>query len=112
VDLAAGWALSLSGYDPEAPPDLLRCIFGNPLRPVAVNPTWLTWQGGTAARLAWAAYDHRELLSGRLGNARLGVLADALAEAGCTHGQLLAHLRSGGGHVRGCCAVDALLGRG
>jgi tetratricopeptide (TPR) repeat protein len=92
VDLASGWALSLSGYDPEAPLDLLRCIFGNPFRPVAVNPTWLTWQGETVARLARAAYDHPELPSGVLGNAGLAVLADALEEAGCTHGQLLGPL--------------------
>jgi hypothetical protein len=39
------------------------------------------------------------------------VLADMLEEAGCSDPQLLGHLRSPGPHVRGCFAVDALLGR-
>ena len=42
----------------------------------------------------------------------LPVLADALEEAGCTDTDLLAHCRSGGGHLRGCWAVDLLLGKG
>jgi hypothetical protein len=39
------------------------------------------------------------------------VLADALEEAGCTDPALLRHLRPGGGHVRGCHVLDALLGK-
>ena len=35
----------------------------------------------------------------------------ALEEAGCTDAQLLAHVRSPGPHVRGCFAVDAVLGK-
>src|SRR5262249_32273139 len=31
---------------------LLRCIFGNPVRPVAVDRAWLAWQGGVIPRLA------------------------------------------------------------
>jgi hypothetical protein len=38
------------------------------------------------------------------------VLADALEEAGCTDRTLLEHCR-GGLHVRGCWAVDLLLGK-
>jgi hypothetical protein len=38
------------------------------------------------------------------------VLADALEEAGCGDADLLGHLRSPGPHVRGCLAVDLLLG--
>jgi hypothetical protein len=40
----------------------------------------------------------------------LPYLADALLDAGCDDDNLLRHLRSPGGHVRGCWAVDALLG--
>jgi hypothetical protein len=90
---------------------LLRDLFGNPFRPVSVDPAWLAWQGGTVARLAQAAYDERDLPSGRLDPARLAVLADALEEAGCSDPALLGHLRSGGEHARGCLAVDALLGK-
>ncbi len=39
--------------------------------------------------------------------ARLAVLTDA----GCTDAELLEHLRGEGPHLRGCYAVDMLLGR-
>jgi hypothetical protein len=41
---------------------------------------------------------------------RLPVLADALEDAGCT-AAILDHLRGPGPHVRGCFAVDLILGR-
>jgi hypothetical protein len=91
---------------------LLRDILGNPFRPPpAIDPAFLTWNAGTVARLAQAAYDNRLLPSGELDPARQGVLADALEEAGCTDVELLGHLRGPGPHVRGCWAVDLLLGR-
>jgi hypothetical protein len=49
--------------------------------------------------------------AGRLDPTRLAVLADALEEAGCADAELLGHLRGPGLHVRGCWAVDSLLGR-
>ena len=42
---------------------------------------------------------------------RLPLLADALEDAGCTDADLLGHLRSPGPHVRGCWAVDLVLGK-
>jgi hypothetical protein len=42
---------------------------------------------------------------------RLPILADALEEAGCDEPALLAHCRSDGPHVRGCWAVDLVLGK-
>jgi hypothetical protein len=47
-----------------------------------------------------------------LDTVRLAVLADALEEAGCADPDLLGHLRGPGPHVRGCWAVDLLLGKG
>jgi hypothetical protein len=91
---------------------LLRDLFGTPFRPVALDPSWLAWEGGTVVRLAQAAYDNRKLPEGHLEPDRLAVLADALEDAGCTHADLLGHLRSPGPHVRGCWAVDLLLGKG
>jgi hypothetical protein len=88
---------------------LLCDIFGNPFRPVTVSPAWQTPQ---VVSLAQAAYDQRELPTGRLDPARLAVLADALEEAGCTDGDLLGHLRGPGPHLRGCWAVDLILGKG
>jgi hypothetical protein len=91
--------------------DLLRDIFGNPFRPIAINPAWLNWNDGTVRRLATAVYQERELPSGHLDVARMGVLADALEDAGCADLDLLAHLRGLGPHVRGCWVIDLLTGR-
>jgi hypothetical protein len=90
---------------------LIRCIFGNRFRPVALDPAWLAWHGGATVRLARAVYEERELPSGHLDAARLAVLADMLEEAGCSDPQLLGHLRGPGPHVRGCWAVDLVLGK-
>jgi hypothetical protein len=87
---------------------LLRDIVGNPFRQFTVTRFWLT---PTVANLATAAYDERELPSGRLDPARLAVLADALEEAGCDNADMLAHCRQPGEHVRGCWVVDAVLGK-
>jgi hypothetical protein len=87
---------------------LARDIFGNPFRPVAVNPACRTPQ---VVALARAAYDRRELPAGTLDVTRLAVLADALEEAGCTSPELLGNLRGPGPHVRGCWGVDLLLGK-
>jgi hypothetical protein len=82
---------------------LVREVFGNPFRPVILAPSWPTWNGGTAVKLARAIYDERAF-------DRLPVLADALEEAGCDHADLTAHCCGPGPHVRGCWAVDLLLG--
>ena len=90
---------------------ILRDIVGNPFRSaVVVDRAWLTWRGSVAAQLALAAYEERRLPEGTLDPARLAVLADALEDAGCTDAALLGHLRGPGPHVRGCWAVDLVLG--
>lgn len=61
--------------------DLLRCIFGNPFRPVAFERSWLT---ATVVALAETAYQERSLPAGVLDPERLAVLSDALEEAGCS----------------------------
>jgi hypothetical protein len=61
--------------------------------------------------LAAMAYTARALPSGHLESARLAVLSDALEEAGCTDEAILSHLRSAGPHVRGCWALDLVLGK-
>ena len=62
--------------------------------------------------LAQAACEHRDLPSGHLEPSRLAVLADALEEAGVSEGGLLDHLRGPDPHVRGCFALDLVLGKG
>src|SRR5207244_2851893 len=108
---AVAWA---TGSAANCPCDFLRDIFGVlPFRPLTpVTPVETAWDAGLARRVAEAAYVERSLPCGLLDPARLSILADALEDAGCTDAPLLEHLRSGGVHVRGCWAVDLLLGRG
>jgi hypothetical protein len=80
---------------------LLREVFANPFRPVAVEPAWRTLGVVVIAR---AIYDESAFV-------RLPGLADALERAGCQDADILAHCRWPGPHVRGCWAVDALLGK-
>lgn len=87
---------------------VLRDSFGNPFRPIALAPDLRT---PLVASLAQAAYDERHVASGELDADRLLILADALEDAGCGDAALLEHLRSPGPHVRGCWAVDLLLGK-
>lgn len=87
---------------------ILHDIFSNPFQPVILDPEWQT---STVLALAQAAYDDRTLPPGTLDPARLGILADALEEAGCTNSAILNHLRQPGSHVRGCWAVDLLSGK-
>lgn len=84
--------------------DLLREIVGNPFQSPMVEGDWLRWNGEVVVCLAGEIHD-----SGRY--AELPVIADALEEAGCTCPTLLDHLRRPGGHVRGCWALDFLLGK-
>ena len=101
--------LDCDGYSVAA--TILRETFGNPFRPISLNPSWLTWNDGTVRRLAEAIYGERELPSGHLDVTRLAVLADALEDAGCADPDLLGHLRGPGPHVRGCWVIELLTGK-
>jgi hypothetical protein len=90
-----------TGAERPVQSDLIRCIFGNPFRPITLSPTWLT---STAVALAQAIYTDRAF-------DRLPILADALEDAGCDDADLLSHCRGEGPHVRGCFVVDLLLGK-
>ncbi len=84
---------------------LLRCIIGNPFRhSPPLPPAVLAWNDGTVRRIAVGIYEERAF-------DRLPILADALLDAGCDNEELLAHCRSDGPHVRGCWAVDLILGK-
>jgi hypothetical protein len=88
---------------------LLRDIFGPlPFRRMALDPSCLT---PATQALARAAYDDRLLPSGHLDAGRLSRLADGLEQEGCSDAVLLGHLRGPGPHVRGCFALDLLLGK-
>lgn len=82
-------------------PAVLREIAGNPFRPVTFDPAWRT---DTAIALAKQMYDSRDF-------GAAPILADALQDAGCECEPLLDHLRDpAAAHVRGCWAVDLVLG--
>jgi hypothetical protein len=80
---------------------LIRCIFGNPFRPVAFDSRWRTED---VLGLARGIYEDRAF-------DRLPLLADALMDAGCDDQQVLGHCRSEGPHARGCWVVDLALGK-
>ena len=79
----------------------LRDIFGNPFRPVALDPAWRT---ANVVGIAQSIYEERAF-------DRLPILADALEDAGCTNADMLNHCRQPGDHVRGCWPVDLVLGK-
>jgi hypothetical protein len=81
---------------------LIRDIFGNPFRPVALDPAWLTSDVVALARGVYAerAFD------------RMPILADALQDAGCDCEEVLNHCRDAtAAHVRGCWALDLVSGK-
>jgi hypothetical protein len=85
--------------------DLLRCIFGNPFRKVAVQAAWLRWNDRTVARMAQRIYDERRFED-------LPILHDALLDAGCDDANMLSHAREQVAvHTRGCWLLDLLLNK-
>jgi hypothetical protein len=111
---------------------VLRDLF-NPFRRRSKS---FKWRNATITALAEAAYEERSLPvgdatipkrltipqmaerswkctwpAGHLDHARLAILADALEEEDCSDSALLDHLRSAGPHVRGCWALDVVLGK-
>jgi hypothetical protein len=69
-----------------------------------LKPLWRTWNRGTVLQLAQA-------ICSELCFDDLPILADALEEAGCDRQDILAHCRGPGPHVRGCWALDVILGK-
>jgi hypothetical protein len=82
----------------------LRDLVGNPFRPVALDPGWLSWQDSTVVKVAQSIYEEHAF-------DRLPILADALEEAGCNEQRILAHCREEVDHVRGCWVVDLVLAK-
>jgi hypothetical protein len=80
---------------------LFRDLFGNPFRPVELDPRWLTTD---VKLLAQGIYDERAF-------DRMPILADALQDADCTDDAVLNHCREPGEHARGCWVVDLILGK-
>jgi hypothetical protein len=105
---AIATSIHVTTADPASQPKqavLLRELVGNPFsKTVTSQPRWFTWNEGAVRKLAVAAYEDRARFV-------MAILADALEDAGCADVELLGHLRGPGPHVRGCWAVDLILGR-
>jgi hypothetical protein len=101
VIISAGGSEECETSKEQPVSQIIREIFGNPFRPATADPAWLT---ATVVSLATAIYDDRAF-------DRLPILADALEDAGCTNEEILNHCRQPGEHVRGCWAVDLVLGK-
>ncbi len=84
---------------------LIRDIFGNPFHSRFPLPSaMLGWNDRTVPRIAEGIYADRAF-------DRMPILHDALLDAGCNDEALLSHCRNPDGHVRGCWALDAILGK-
>jgi hypothetical protein len=81
--------------------DVLRDIFGNPFRPIAIDTQLLTPK---VVVFAQSIYKERTF-------DRMPELAEVLEEAGCHDADILNHCRSEWPHVRGCWVVDLVLGK-
>ncbi|HEY3966677.1 MAG TPA: hypothetical protein VGM05_19095 [Planctomycetaceae bacterium] len=80
---------------------LIRCIFGPlPFRTISLAPALRT---ATVVSLAQTIYNDNAF-------ERLPILADALEATGCGDADILDHCRQPKSHVRGCWAVDLILG--
>ena len=80
---------------------LLRDIFGNPFRPVTLDPTWRT---STVVALAQAC-------TSRGTSPRCRSWRTPFKTPGCDNADILDHCRGPGPHVRGCWVVDLVLGK-
>jgi hypothetical protein len=70
-----------------------------------------SWRTPTVLSLARAAEEERTSPAGPLDTACLGILADALEDAGCADDRILAHLRSHDRRLKECWIVDLILGK-
>jgi hypothetical protein len=83
---------------------LVREIFCYPLRPVAIDPAWLQWNGGSVSAIADRIYRNCEF-------ELMPLLADALQTAGCAETSIIKHCHCKEPHVRGCWVLDLLLSK-
>lgn len=81
--------------------DLFRDLYPYPAPHQPSTPP--AWAGGDVALVARAIYQENRFED-------MPVLADALEDADCDRPELIAHCRQPGLHIRGCWAVDLILG--
>ena len=96
--------------------DLYREIVGNPFRVYRVQPNFagvgVSYPDGSLCQIPEVAKQIAKGISLDGGYDRMPILADAMEDAGCDDRVMLDHLRSATAiHVRGCWALDVILGR-
>lgn len=96
--------------------DLYREIIGNPFRDYRVQPNFagggVRYPDGSLCQVSETAKQIAKGISLDGGYDRMPILADAMEDAGCDDRVMLDHLRSATAiHVRGCWALDVILGR-
>jgi hypothetical protein len=112
-DFLARWSVYCAADRKVVPPNpwflqplrfrsILREIVGPRLPPLG---TPLAGCSTDAVGVASAIYAERAF-------DQLPILADALEDSGCNDASILSHLRLPGTHVRGCWALDLVLGKG
>lgn len=85
----------------QATAAFVRDIIGNPFRP---GPFYAGWRTASVVAIARQVYESQDFTT-------MPILADALLDAGCDYSDLLAHCREPSPHVRGCWALDLVLGK-
>jgi hypothetical protein len=98
---APDWELLVEKREKGKMARLVREVFGNPFKPVAIEPSWQT---SSVTALAQSIYDDRAF-------DRLPELAGCLELGGCDCKILLDHCRDHRLHYRGCWVVDLVLGK-
>jgi hypothetical protein len=84
---------------------LIRDIFGLlAFRTITLDSSLVKWNDGCVGKIAEGIYQERAF-------DRMGILHDALLDAGCADDELLEHCRKQGKHVAGCWVIDLLTGR-
>jgi hypothetical protein len=86
---------------PQSWRPLFNDVFGDAFQPVVFDGRWRT---SDVVRLATAIYDEKAF-------ERMPILADALMDAGCSKEPIIAHCHGNRPHIRGCWAVDLILGK-
>lgn len=84
--------------------DILREVMANPFANLQLDGALLAWRDGTIPKLAQACYESNDL-------SMIGILGDALEEAGCNDLRVFEHVRKKQAHFRGCWLVDWILAR-
>ena len=93
--------------------DLFREIIGNPFAARTAVPTWMHSPSppGWLIRVSEPARGIAIAMHRDQAYDRFPILADSLEEEGCTDEDLLLHMRLPHHHVRGCWALDLIVGK-